>query len=142
MSVGAWLWILGSPFCSWLAAGGQRPLYLPRQEGMVHGRSGSSLGGKSSGEAGRTLSPELPRFSAGAVNGKITPAPDRLGDADSATSFAGGADCYIGVADTPKLQITSELALAAWMLPDKANANNSQIYIHDVQLLRLISAKP
>jgi hypothetical protein len=63
----------------------------------------------------------------GTINGKVTPAPDRLDYADSAMSFTGAADCYISVADTPKLQITGEMTLAAWVFLDKANANNGRI---------------
>jgi len=63
----------------------------------------------------------------GTINGKVTPAPDRQDHADSAMSFTGTADCYISVADTPKLQITGEMTLAAWVFLDKANANNGRI---------------
>ena len=63
----------------------------------------------------------------GTISGKVTPAPDRQGYADSAMSFTGAADCYISVADTPKLQITGEMTLAAWVFLDKTNANNGRI---------------
>ncbi len=63
----------------------------------------------------------------GTINGPVKPVADRLDYADSATSFTGAADCYISVADAPKLQITGEMTLAAWVLLNKANTNNCRI---------------
>jgi hypothetical protein len=63
----------------------------------------------------------------GTINGAVTPVADRLDYANSAMSFTGAADCYISVPDTPKLQITGEMTLAAWVLLNKANTNNCRI---------------
>jgi hypothetical protein len=63
----------------------------------------------------------------GTISGAVKPAADRQGYADSALSFTGAADCYISVTDTPRLQITGEMTLAAWVFLDKANANNGRI---------------
>jgi hypothetical protein len=63
----------------------------------------------------------------GTINGPVQPVPDRLDYADSAMSFTGAANCYISVADTPKLQITGEMTLAAWVLLNKDNTNNCRI---------------
>jgi len=58
---------------------------------------------------------------------KVTPAADRLGKANAAMSFTGASDCYLNVADNTKLQFTGEMTLAAWVLLDKNNKNNSRI---------------
>jgi hypothetical protein len=58
---------------------------------------------------------------------KVTPAADRMGYADSAMSFTGAADCSIRVEDSPKLQITGEMTLSAWVLLNGTNTNNSRI---------------
>jgi hypothetical protein len=63
----------------------------------------------------------------GTINGPVKPVPDRLDYADSAMSFTGAADCYISVADTPQLQITGEITLAAWVLLNKNNTNNCRV---------------
>jgi len=58
---------------------------------------------------------------------KVTPAADRLGYPDSAMAFTGAADSFIRVADDPKLQLTGAMTLAAWVLLNNTNTNNSRI---------------
>ncbi len=63
----------------------------------------------------------------GTVNGNVIPAPDRSGYADAALSFPGDAGSYIGVADSPELNITGEITLAAWVFLNSTNQNNARI---------------
>jgi hypothetical protein len=59
--------------------------------------------------------------------GKVTPAPDRLGYADSAMSFTGATDSVITIGDPAELQITGEITVAAWVFLNAGNKNNCRI---------------
>lgn len=50
----------------------------------------------------------------GTVN-KATLAEDRFGRLSSAYAFTGSSDCYISVASTPALQMTTNLTISFWM---------------------------
>ncbi len=63
----------------------------------------------------------------GTINGSVTPAPDRMGYADSAMSFPGEASSNITVDDSPLFNITGEITLAAWVFLNSTNENNARI---------------
>ncbi|MDP2897489.1 MAG: LamG-like jellyroll fold domain-containing protein, partial [bacterium] len=64
----------------------------------------------------------------GTINGDVTPVADREGNADSALHFPGASDSYVEIPDSPLLQLTGAMTLAAWVYLDATNTNNARIF--------------
>ena len=65
----------------------------------------------------------------GVLNGNVVPVEDRNGNANSAMQFPGVSTANFTIEDTPKLQFTDAMTLAAWVIVDSAmkGANNGRI---------------
>ena len=64
----------------------------------------------------------------GTISGSVSPVADRFGTADSALWFPGASNSYVEIADSPILQLTGEMTLAAWVYLDGSNTNNARIF--------------
>jgi hypothetical protein len=66
----------------------------------------------------------------GTINGNVTMTEDRNGNANAAMLFPGEADSHVAIADDPKLNITADMTLAAWVIADAGmeGVNNGRIF--------------
>jgi len=64
----------------------------------------------------------------GTINGTVVSTADRSGKPDSAMLFGGASGDNIDIGDPPELQLTGAMTLAAWVMLDSTNTNNSRIF--------------